>query len=88
MSLFSLLVGVLLVVINGFFVAVEFAYTASRRPTLEDMSASGIRAARWALAAMNDLPVTFAGAQLGIAGTSLALGFVIENSLQSIAKTA
>jgi len=38
--------------------------------------------ARWALASMNELPVTFAGAQLGIVGTSLVLGFVIENSLE------
>ena len=31
---------------------------------------------------MNELPVTFAGAQLGVAGASLALGFVIESSLE------
>ncbi len=83
MIITALLVGVALVVINGFFVAVEFAFTASRRAPLEDLAASGRRSARWALSAMNELPVTFAGAQLGVAGASLALGFVIENSLET-----
>lgn len=82
MSLGALLVAITLVVVNGFFVAVEFAFTASRRPTMEEMAAAGSRFAGWAVASMNELPVTFAGAQLGIAGASLGLGFVIENSLE------
>lgn len=82
MSVFALFVVVFLVLINGFFVAVEFAFTASRRTVLEERETSGSRLAHWALASMNELPVTFAGAQLGIAGASLALGFVIENSLE------
>ncbi|HEX6219500.1 MAG TPA: CNNM domain-containing protein, partial [Acidimicrobiia bacterium] len=77
-----LLIAIVLVVFNGFFVAVEFAFTASRRPPLEDRAASGDRFARWALASMNELPVTFAGAQLGVAAMSLGLGFVIEETLE------
>ncbi|MFQ5522726.1 MAG: hemolysin family protein [Acidimicrobiia bacterium] len=83
MSLLAVLITLLLVLVNGFFVSVEFAYTASRRHVLEDLAEKGSRFARWALASMSDLPVTFAGAQLGIAAASLALGFVIENSLES-----
>lgn len=82
MSVGALLITVILIVLNGFFVAVEFAYTASRRPTLEELAIRGNRLAGWALASMNDLPLTFAGAQLGVAGASLALGFVIESSLE------
>lgn len=82
MSLTALLVAIILVVLNGFFVAVEFAYTASRRPSLEEKALSGNRLAAWALASMNELPITFAGAQLGVAGASLALGFVIESSVE------
>lgn len=82
MSIGALLVAIVLVVLNGFFVAVEFAYTASRRPTLEEMAAGGNKLAVWALKSMNELPVTFAGAQLGVAGASLGLGFVIESSLE------
>jgi len=81
-SISALIVAVFLIFINGFFVAVEFAFTASRRPVLEEREASGSRLAQWALASMNELPVTFAGAQLGIVGTSLVLGFVIENSFE------
>ncbi|MFZ0015255.1 MAG: hemolysin family protein [Acidimicrobiia bacterium] len=83
MSAASLFVAILLVLFNGFFVAVEFAFTASRRPPLEERAAGGSRLARWALAAMNELPVTFAGAQLGVAAMSLGLGFVIEETLEA-----
>ncbi len=82
MSVLAVIVAVFLIFINGFFVAVEFGFTASRRPILEEREASGSKLARWALASMNELPVTFAGAQLGIVGTSLVLGFLIENSLE------
>jgi CBS domain containing-hemolysin-like protein len=82
MSVLAMVVAVFLIFINGFFVAVEFSFTASRRPILEEREASGSKLARWALASMNELPVTFAGAQLGIVGASLVLGFVIENSLE------
>ncbi len=82
MTIGALFVTVFLVIFNGFFVAVEFAFTASRRPALEELAAGGNRFAAWALSSMNELPVTFAGAQLGVAGASLALGFVIESSLE------
>jgi len=81
-SFTALAVAALLVLVNGFFVAVEFAFTASRRQNLEELAQRGSRFAPLALASMSELPVTFAGAQLGIAGASLALGFVIENSLE------
>lgn len=82
MSLGSLLVAIVLVLANGFFVAVEFAFTASRRSPLEDRAGQGNRPAKWALASMDELPITFAGAQLGVAAMSLGLGFVIEDSLE------
>lgn len=79
----ALFIAAVLVVLNGFFVAVEFAYTASRRPPLEERAVAGSRLAKWALASMNELPVTFAGAQLGVAAMSLGLGFIIEGSLET-----
>lgn len=82
MSISALLIAIVLVILNGFFVAVEFAFTASRKPNIAERAESGNRFARWALLSMNELPVTFAGAQLGVAGASLALGFVIESSLE------
>lgn len=82
MTVGSVVAAALLLAINGFFTSVELALTASRRPTLEEMARSGNRSARWALSAMNELPVTFAGVQLGIAATSLSLGFLIERSFE------
>ena len=46
MSVSALFVVVSLVFVNGFFVAVEFAFTASRRPVLEERETSGSRLAR------------------------------------------
>jgi CBS domain containing-hemolysin-like protein len=81
LSLWAILVAGFLVIINGFFVAVEFAFTASRKQALEEQADGGSRLARMALASMNELPVTFAGAQLGVAGASLVLGFVMEPAI-------
>lgn len=83
MTFAALLATVLLLLINGFFTSVELAFTASRRPSLEDLARSGNKFAGWALAAMNELPITFAGAQLGIAASSLSLGFLIEASFEA-----
>lgn len=75
------LVALALILVNGFFVAVEFAYTASRRHVLEERAEAGSRFARYALSSMDELPLTFAGAQLGVAAASLALGSVLEPSI-------
>ncbi|WP_131742605.1 CNNM domain-containing protein [Actinomadura roseirufa] len=63
---------------NGFFVATEFALVAARRPRLERSAARGSRAAAAAVAGIGELPLTLAGAQLGITMCSLGLGLVSE----------
>ncbi|WUH96211.1 CNNM domain-containing protein [Spirillospora sp. NBC_00431] len=68
----ALLVG------NGFFVATEFALVAARRPRLERAAARGGRAAAAAVAGIDELSLTLAGAQLGITMCSLGLGLVSE----------
>ncbi len=73
--------AIALIIVNGFFVAVEFAYTASRRHVIEEYAEGGNRFARYALSSMDELPITFAGAQLGVAAASLALGSVMEPSI-------
>lgn len=77
-----LLVGLLLA--NGFFVAAEIGLLAARRGRLEEAAASGDRRARRAVAALNDLSVTFTGAQLGITMCSLGLGFVAGPALVTL----
>src|ERR1041384_8264926 len=76
----NLLVTVFLLLGNGLFVGGEFALIASRRTALEPLAA-GSRRARWALSAMNQIPLMIAGAQLGITICSLSLGAIAEPAL-------
>lgn len=77
----ALLIAVLLLLANAFFVAVEFALVASRRTKLESMADEGHAGARRALASITDLSSQLAGAQLGITIASLLLGFVAEPTI-------
>jgi CBS domain containing-hemolysin-like protein len=76
----ELLVTVVLLLGNGLFVGGEFALIASRRTALEPLAATSKRA-RWALSAMNQIPLMIAGAQLGITICSLGLGALAEPAL-------
>ena len=76
----ELLVTVLLLIGNALFVGGEFALIASRRTALEPLAATSQRA-RWALSAMNQIPLMIAGAQLGITICSLGLGAIAEPAL-------
>lgn len=80
MTVGDLLLIVVLLLGNGFFVAVEFAVLASRRTKVEPLAAESPRA-RAALRAMRELNLQLAGAQLGITITSLVLGYVGEPAL-------
>src|SRR5215212_11070645 len=73
-----LMAAVLLLAINAFFVAAEFALSAARRTFLEQRAAAGDSRAVWALASARELSVMLAGAQLGVTVASVALGFVAE----------
>lgn len=79
----ELLVSIVLLVGNALFVASEFALIASRATVIEPMAAT-TRRARWALRAMNDIPLMIAGAQLGITVCSLGLGAIAEPALAGL----
>jgi CBS domain containing-hemolysin-like protein len=78
----------LLLLANGFFVAVEFAVLASRTTRVEPLAATGHRRARLALRAMRDLNTQLAAAQLGITMASLLLGFVGEPAMADLIESA
>jgi CBS domain containing-hemolysin-like protein len=80
----NLLLTVVLLIANGFFVAVEFALIATRRTKLEEMADGGSARARLALGAMRHLNLQLAGAQLGITMASLMLGYVAEPAVSSL----
>jgi putative hemolysin len=74
----QILVVLLLVVGNAFFVAAEYALVTARRSRLVELAESGSLRARLALRIM-DSPVRFIGTvQLGITAFSIALGAVGE----------
>jgi CBS domain containing-hemolysin-like protein len=77
----SLIVALLLLLANGFFVAVEFALIASRRTKLEPLAEQGNNRAKVALGSMKHLNLQLAGAQLGVTMASLLLGFVAEPTI-------
>ena len=80
-----LLVAVLvLVLLNGFFVAAEFALVRSRRATLEREAQEGKRGARLAVEIMDDLSRYLSSCQLGITLTSLGIGFLGEPAVADL----
>ncbi|MDP8978942.1 MAG: hemolysin family protein [Actinomycetota bacterium] len=78
MNLPALALSVVLLALNGFFVAAEFALVAARRSRMEQLAAAGDGRARAAVAGMRELSLMLAGSQLGITAASLALGRVTE----------
>lgn len=84
----QLLVGLLLLVANGFFVAVEFSLMASRRTKLEALAEAGSSRARVAVGSMRHLNLQLAGAQLGVTMASLLLGYVAEPAVSGLLEDA
>ncbi len=84
----SLVAAVLLILVNGFFVAYEFAIMAAKRSVFEAKAETGGRVAHAALASVSDLTMQLAGAQLGITIASLALGYVGEPAVASLLEGA
>ena len=74
----GVLIALLLILGNGFFVAAEFALVASERSRIENMAQEGHRGAIGTLKALRQLSFQLSGAQLGITITSLVLGYVVQ----------
>src|SRR5215208_6111363 len=70
----------LLLLLNAYFVAVEFALVRARRTRLEAMARTGDRLARVALNATGNLGNLLSASQLGITIASLALGALAEKA--------
>jgi putative hemolysin len=80
----GLLLIPILIAINGYFVAAEFALVSVRRTRVEEMVNQGVKGAKRLLAAVTDLDRSVGAAQLGITVASLALGFVSEPALHNL----
>lgn len=77
-DVFALLLTVVLIAANAFFVAAEFALISARRDRLEALAEQGKRSAVTVIRAGENLSVMLAGAQLGITIGSIILGRVGE----------
>jgi Hemolysins and related proteins containing CBS domains len=73
--------GVLLILANGFFVAIEFALTRVRQYPESEFDVPGLRRA-WAMT--QDLEIYLTSCQVGISATSIAVGIVAEPALTSL----
>ena len=84
MSVLLLVLLLLLIAINSFFVAAEFAVVRSRRARLEQMRDEGVRGAGRALEQLDRVDDFLATSQLGITIASLGIGFLGEPALASL----
>src|SRR6201985_3920176 len=74
----SVLLAILLLLGNAFFVAAEFALVSARRTQIEPRAEEGSRFARTTLRAMEHMSLVIGVNQLGITVCSLVLGAVAE----------
>jgi CBS domain containing-hemolysin-like protein len=79
-----IIVLVILLAGNAFFVGAQFALITARRDQIEPLAAAGGRAARITLGQMRQLSRMLAGSQLGIAMCSLGLGAVAEPAFEQL----
>ncbi|HEX6388546.1 MAG TPA: CNNM domain-containing protein, partial [Solirubrobacteraceae bacterium] len=80
-----LLIAVLvLVFVNGFFVAAEFALVRLRPARLEELAGEGSKAARRALGVHEDLNQYLSACQFGITLASLGIGFLGEPAIAEL----
>jgi CBS domain containing-hemolysin-like protein len=81
MSVLLLVLLLLLIAVNGFFVAAEFAIVRSRRSRLEQLRDEGARRAALAIEQIDHVDQYVATSQVGITLASLGIGFLGEPAL-------
>ncbi|WP_374772952.1 hemolysin family protein [Streptomyces sp. NBC_01310] len=81
MTAIQLLIGLLTLVVNAFFVGAEFALISVRRSQIEPYAEQGDRRARAVLWGLEHVSALMAAAQLGITLCTLVLGVVAEPAI-------
>src|SRR4051812_25352936 len=80
----AIVVAVLLLLGNAFFVGAEFALVSARRTQLEPRAEAGSRMARTTIKAMENISLVIGVNQLGITVCSLVLGAVGEPAISHL----
>jgi CBS domain containing-hemolysin-like protein len=75
---------ILLILVNGFFVAAEFALVRSRHSRMEELAKEGVRGARLALKQMEHVDEYVAAGQVGITFASIGIGFLGEPAVADL----
>ncbi|MEX0952632.1 MAG: hemolysin family protein [Nitriliruptoraceae bacterium] len=75
---------VALILVNGMFVAAEFALVTVPRPAIEERAAAGGRRARAVLAELTDLSFALSVAQFGITVSSLVVGYIADRAVGDV----
>jgi CBS domain containing-hemolysin-like protein len=81
MSVLLLVLLLVLVAVNGFFVAAEFALVRSRRGKIEQLVAEGERGAEEVLEQLDEIDESLSACQVGVTMASIGIGFLGEPSL-------
>ncbi|AYV25727.1 Magnesium and cobalt efflux protein CorC [Streptomyces sp. ADI95-16] len=88
MTAIQLLIGLLTLVTNAFFVGAEFALISVRRSQIEPAAAKGNLRAKSTLWGLEHISAMMATAQLGITVSSLVLGAVAEPAIAHLLEPA
>lgn len=88
MTVVQLLVGLLTLVVNAFFVGAEFAMISVRRDQVEAVAQDGDRRAGPVLWGLEHIAQILAAAQLGITACTLVLGIVAEPAIAHLLEPA
>ncbi|RRR48103.1 HlyC/CorC family transporter [Mycolicibacter terrae] len=83
-DLFNVVLTVLLIAANGFFVGAEFSLISARRDRLEALAEQGRRSAVTVIRAGEQLPLMLAGFQLGVTVCSILLGRIGEPAVSDL----
>jgi CBS domain containing-hemolysin-like protein len=84
MASLEILLMVILVIFNGFFVASEFSLISARKSRLEAKAEDGSNGAKAALRLLSNPTLFISAVQLGVTLASLALGLVGEPTISKI----
>jgi CBS domain containing-hemolysin-like protein len=87
-TIFRLLAVLVLVLLNGFFVATEFSLVSVRRTRIEQLASAGNARARAVQGALQSLDAFIAATQLGITMASIGLGWIGEPALAHLIEPA
>jgi CBS domain containing-hemolysin-like protein len=82
--LIKLVIVVVLIAINAYFVATEFALVAVRRTRIEQRLRGGDRRAKYVSEALDHPDDFISAAQLGITVASIAIGYIAEDSIHAL----